>query len=169
MSENNAKRRFNLLDVALILLLVLSLVGIWQRSNLQNLFTPKELLEEYTVTFEIKKVRSTTVELLQKDTELYMMNDGERVSLGRLTQQVSAAPATVYLQDGNGNTVQCVYPQDNNEYLLDVNGVLQCEGVEHGGSFLLGGRIYLAINQSVTVQTETADIEIRIMGIEKNV
>ena len=168
MSENNAKRRFNLLDVALILLAVLSLVGVWQRSNLQNLFTSKELLDEYTVTFEIKKVRSTTVDLLQKDTELYMMNDGERVSLGKLTHQVSAAPATVYLQDGSGNTVQCVYPQDNNEYLLDVNGVLQCEGVEHDGSFLLGGKIYLAINQSVTVQTETADIEIRIMGIEKS-
>ena len=169
MNKNSAKRRLNLLDIALILLAVLSFVGIWQRSNLQQLFTKEELLESYTVTFEIKKVRSTTADLLQEDTELYILNGEERVRLGTLAQRVSAAPATVYLQDREGNTVQSVYPQDANEYLLDVSGILHCEGVEHDGSFLLGGRVYLATNQTIAVQTETADLEIRITGIQRNV
>ena len=169
MKENKTKRSFNLLDAALILLVVVTLLGVWQRSNLQKLFTSEELLESYTVTFEVKKLRSTTAELLQESTELYMMDGEERVRLGALSQQASVSPATVYLQDGEGNTVKAVYPEDNYEYLLDVSGVLQCEGVEHAGSFLVGGRVYLAVNQTVTVQTETADLEIRITGIVKNV
>ena len=167
MKDTQSKRKFNLIDAALILFVLLCVVGIWQRANLQNLFTPKELLDPYTVTFEIKKVRSTTVDLLQKDAVLYMMNGEERLTLGTLTQQVSASAATAYLQDRDGNTVKAVYPQDIYEYLLDVSGEISCNGVEHDGSFLVGGKIYLAINQTVTVQTEAADIEIRITGIQK--
>ena len=167
MKLNKNGRRFNLLDVSLVLLLVLALLGVWQRSNLQNLFTSDKLLENYTVSFEIKKVRSTTVDLLQKDTALYIINNGERVDLGTLNEQVAASAATVYLQDRNGNTVKAVYPQDAHEYFLDVTGVLTCAGVENGGSFFVGGKLHLAINQTVSVQTETADFEIRITGIQK--
>lgn len=167
MKLNKNGRRFNLLDAALVLLLVFALLGVWQRSNLQNLFTTDELLENYTVSFEIKKVRSTTVDLLQKDTALYIMNNGERVDLGTLNEQVAASAATVYLQDRNGNTVKAVYPQDAHEYLLDVTGDLTCAGVENQGSFFAAGKLHLAINQTVSVQTETADFEIRITGIQK--
>lgn len=167
MKERNHERRFNVLDAALILLLVLAIVGIWQRSNLQKLFTTEELLDHYTVTFEVKKVRSTTVDQLQENTVLYIMNGEERVDLGTLTQPLSASAATVYLQDREGNTVKAVYPQDSYEYLLDAGGVLSCEGVEHDGSFLVGGKLYLAVNQTVSVQTERADLQIRITSIEK--
>ncbi len=167
MSEKSVKRHFNLLDAAIILLALLAVIGVWQRSNLQKLFTADEMLENYTVTFEIKKIRSTTIDQLPKDTEFYLAQEEERVSLGVLSQQLSVAAATVYLQDRNGETVKAVYPQDSHEYLLDANGVLSCEGVTHDGSFLVGGKIYLAINQTVSVETETADFEIRITGIEK--
>ena len=167
MKLTKSERRFNLLDASLILLLILSLLGVWQRANLQKLFTKDQLLDDYTVTFEIKKIRSTTVDLLQKDTDLYIMDNEERVGLGALQEQVAASAATVYLQDRNGNTVKAVYPQDPHEYLLDVTGVLKCEGVENDGSFFVGGRVHLAINQKVSVQTETADFEIRITGIQK--
>lgn len=164
---NEKIRRFNVLDAVLILFVLLVVIGVWQRTNLQKLFTTEELLESYTVTFEMKKARSTTVELLQKDTMLYMMNGEERVSLGVLTRPVAATAATVYLQAKDGQTVKAVYPQDANEYLLDASGVLQCEGVENGGSFLVGGKMYLAVNQVILVRSETADFEIRITGIEK--
>ena len=167
MKLTKSERRFNLLDASLILLLILSLIGVWQRANLQKLFTSDEPLDNYTVSFEIKKVRSTTVDLLQKDTVLYIMNDEERVDLGTLNEQVAASAATVYLQDRNGNTVKAVYPQDAHEYLLDVTGTLSCAGVENEGSFFVGGKLHLTINQTVSVQTETADFEIRITGIQK--
>ena len=167
MKKERSAKRFNLLDAALLLLLLFAVIGVWQRSNLQNLFTVEELLDEYTVTFEIKKVRSTTADLLQQDTVLYMMDGEEQIRLGAMTQPPAASAATVYLQDRDGNTVKAVYPQDSYEYLLDVSGQLSCEGIERDGSFLVGGKCYLAINQTIAVQTEKADFEIRITGIEK--
>ncbi len=168
MSEKRVNRRFNVLDIAIILLVLLALIGVWQRSNLQKLFTVDEMLEEYTVTFEIRKIRSTTIEGLDPGSELYLVQEeGERIYLGTLSQQLSVSAAIEYLPDKDGNSVPAVYPQDSHEYFLDADGVLRCEGIEHDGSFLLGGQVYLAINQRVSVQTEIADFEIRITGIEK--
>ena len=167
MSEVKTKKRWNVLDIAVIVLVVFALIGLWQRQNLQNLFTTDEVLERYAVTFEIRKVRSTTIDQLEKGEMLYIEQDGEQITLGTLSEQLSVAAATVYLQDRDGNTVKAVYPQDDHEYLLDASGVLRCEGVEHDGSFLLGGKTYLAVNQTVLAKSETVDVEIRITGIEK--
>ncbi|MBQ9098562.1 MAG: hypothetical protein IJY50_03940 [Clostridia bacterium] len=165
--KSSTRIHFNVLDAVLILLALLCIVGIWQRKNLQNLFDSGESLETYTVTFEIKKLRSTTANLLVKDTELYILENESKVSLGTLTEQLATSAATVYLQTGSGETVKAVYPQDDYEYLLDANGVLSCRGIEHDGAFLLGGKTYLAVNQTVQAHTELADFEIRITGIQK--
>ncbi len=168
MKEKRTERRFNLLDAALLLLVLLLALGVWQRQNLQRLFTVDEVLDEYTVTFEIKKMRSTTVDLLDDGTVFYTENEGERLELGTLTGQVAASAARVELYDRNGQLVQAVYPQDPYEYLLDVTGTLKCAGVERDGSFLLGGKMYLAYNKTVVVQTESADFEILITGVAKS-
>ena len=159
--------RFNLVDVALILLAILAIVGVWQRKNLQQLFDSGEALESYTVTFEIKKIRSTTADLLEKGTALYLEEGDTQVPLGTLAEQVSTSAATVYLQNSEGETVKAVYPQDNFEYLLDAVGVLNCRGIEHNGAFLLEGKSFLAVNQVINAYTETADFEIRITSIQK--
>ena len=159
--------RFNVVDAVLILLAILAIVGVWQRKNLQRLFDSGEALESYVVTFEIKKIRSTTADLLEKGTALYLEDHDTQVSLGTLAEQVSTSAATVYLQNSEGETVKAVYPQDSFEYLLDAHGVLNCRGIEHEGTFLLEGKTYLAVNQAVKAYTETADFEIRITSIQK--
>lgn len=167
MKELRTQRRFNLLDAVIILLVLLTLIGVWQRQNLQRLFTVEEVLEEYTVSFEIKKIRSTTVAYLDEGTAFYIEEEGERVALGTLSAQVASSAATVELRDQDGNLVSAVYPEDDYEYLWDVSGTLRCEGVERDGSFLVGGKLYLAYNKTVQVETEMADLEIRITGISK--
>lgn len=158
----------NFFDIILILLAILCIVGVWQRKNLQKLFTDEEVMESYTVTFEIKKLRSTTVELLQRGTEMYLTEGEETVSLGTLSVPVSTAAATEYFVDEKGNIVTAVYPQDQYEYLLDVTGTLSCRGIRRDNAFLLEGKTYLAVNQTVLAHTETADVTIRITSITKN-
>lgn len=160
-------RRFNLVDAALILLVLLAVIGVWQRESLKQLFTTEQVLDEYVVTFEVKKLRSTTGELLKKDTVFATEKDGERMVLGTLARDVAASAATEELRDKDGNVVSVVYPEDEYEYLWDVSGELRCEGIERDGSFLVGGKLYLARNKHVSVQTETADFEIVIKSIEK--
>ena len=157
--------RFNLLDAVLVVLALLCVIGIWQRANLQKLFTPEGENDDYIITFEVKRLRSTTADLLDKDTLFYIEENGEREELGKLSERVSASAATVYLQDASGNTVSAVYPESSYEYLLDVSGSLQCRGMMSDGAFLLNGKVFLAVNQTVSVRTERADLEIRVVSI----
>ena len=166
--KSGAGWHVNFLDVVLILLAILCIVGVWQRKNLQKLFTDEEVMESYTVTFEIKKLRSTTVELLQKGTELYLTEGEEAITLGTLSVPVSTAAATEYFVNADGDTVSAVYPQDQYEYLLDVTGTLTCRGIRRDNAFLLEGKTYLAVNQTVLAHTENADVTIRITSITKD-
>ena len=165
--ERSTRRHFTLLDLALVLLALLAIVGLWQRNNLKKLFAEEEILQEYVITFEIKKVRSTTAALLDKDVALYTENDGETVSLGTLTQPVAVSPATVYLPlygtgTGTVEMVEAVYPQDEYEYYQDAGGELACLGVERDGVFFLGGQMLLVKGQQILAQTEAVDILITV-------
>ena len=155
--------RVNLLDVVLVLLVILCIVGIFQRANLRALFENSEEQESFTVTFEARCVRSTTVNTLTKDTVFYVMDGDTRVTLGSLSD-ISGSVATVYLQDKDGETVKAVYPKDT---YYDVTGTLLCRGISNDGSFLAGGKTYLAANQTLCAYTEQADIEIIITSIAK--
>ncbi len=170
--EHNAKKRFSLLDFALILLAILLLVGVWQRNNLKKLFAEEEILEQYVITFEIKKVRSTTAQLLKKDVALYTYSGEEIVSLGGLTQPVAVSPATVYLPHRGTGTgtlemVEAVYPQDEHEYYQDAGGELSCRGIERDGAFFLDGKMLLVKGQQLLTRTETVDIVITVTDYRK--
>jgi hypothetical protein len=170
--ERSMKKRFNLLDLALILLALLAIVGLWQRNNLKRLFSDKELLEEYVITFEVKRVRSTTAQLLDKDVALYTDAGEESVVLGKLTQPVAVSPATVFLAHSGTGTgtvemVEAVYPQDEYEYYQDVGGELSCRGIERGGSFFLDGKLLLVKGQQIAARTETIDIVITVTDYRK--
>lgn len=155
---------FNLLDVFLILLVILCLVGVFQRRNLRALFAGTEELETYTVSFEIKEIRTTSATLLKKDTALFIEQDGKRIPLGSVAE-ISGSVATVYLQNTEGATVVAAYPADT---YYDIEGQLTCRGIDNNGAFLLEGKAYLAAGQTVIAQSENADFELRIVNIVKN-
>ena len=170
--ERNEERGFRLLDLALILLAILAVIGVWQRENLKKLFAKEELLENYVVTFEIKKVRSTTAQLLQKDVVFYTENGEEIVVLGTLTQPVAVSPATVYLPHAGTqgevlDMVEAVYPLDEYEYYQDAGGELSCLGIEHDGSFYVSGKMLLVKGQQISVKTEAVDVVITITDCRK--
>jgi len=170
--ERDTKKHFLLLDVALILLAIFAIVGVWQRNNLKNLFAEEEILEEYVIVFEIKKVRSTTAQLLQKDVSFYTYNGEERVTLGTLTQPVAVSPATVYLPpytigEGTVEMLEAVYPPDDYEYYQDAGGNLSCLGIERDGNFFISGKMLLTKGQQILAQTESVDILITVLDYQK--
>jgi hypothetical protein len=84
--ENKTERRFRLLDVAIVLLAVLALLGIWQRDNLKDLFEKEEIMESYVLTFEVKRVRSTTASLF--DTIYFSPEMGNEFTNSQITFKV---------------------------------------------------------------------------------
>lgn len=170
--ERNEKKRFGLLDLALILLAIFALIGVWQRNNLKKLFEKEELFEQYVITFEIQKVRSTTAQLLQKDVRFYTYDNDEIVEIGTLTQPVAVSPATVYLPHrGTGaetiEMVEAVYPLDDYEYYQAAGGELACLGIEKDGAFYVGGQMLLVKGQQILAQTETVDVVITVTDYRK--
>lgn len=167
--QGKNERRFWLLDAAIILLAIFAILGVWQRDNLKDLFEKEEILEEYVLTFEIKRVRSTTAQLLQKDVAFYTEAQDEIISLGALTQTVAVMPATVHLlhPDPEVGTVEAAYPLDQYEYLQDGSGILACKGIEHDGSFFVDGKLLLSKGQQIAAKTELADVIIIVTDYRK--
>ena len=170
MEEKKTSRfHINMLDVVLVLLALLCVVGVWQRNNIRSLFASGEELDSYTVSFEIRKMRSATVELLPKGTALYTEQGDDRIALGTISDHLSVSAAVEYLQiDGTDALVKSFYPEDEYETLLDASGKLICRGIERDGRFLVDGELYLAVNQTIYAMSENADLEIRIVAISKN-
>ena len=167
--EKKAPGRFhiNLFDVILILLAVLCIVGIWQRNNLQRLFEDEQATDVYTVSFEIRCLRDTSVQYLTSGTVLYTDSGEERVTLGTISGEVAVVDAWEYLPcvDENGETsyVQAYYPED----LSTVKAVLNTHGLLHDGIFHVEGVFGLSVNQTVVAHTDNADFEILVTAIEK--
>lgn len=166
--KRKARGRFNVLDVVLVLLAVLCIVGVWQRESIRNLFDSGENLDGYTVTFEVRKMRKNVFDCLGAEQAVYLDDNGVMVSFGRIAEQPVDHPAVDYLPNQNGEMVEAVYPDDDYEYLLDVTGQLSCRGLAKDGSFYLEGKTALTVNQTVSVYTENADFEIRILSIARN-
>lgn len=172
MNENRkripARFNFNLLDVIIILLALFCIVGVFQRKNLQNLFRSGRAYDDYAVTFTAKGVRGDTAALLTDGEVVYVINEkGTKISFGSLNGTVTSHPAEARVLDGAGDSVTVTYPEDA-ENRRDIAGVLSCSGVEKNGRFLLDGKFQLAVNQTVTIHTETVDLEICITGIAKS-
>ena len=79
-----SRMRVTPLDVALILLVVLIAISIWQKNNIQYLFEKQKQEKSYTVSFEIEGMRVSSAELLVENTSLYFYEDDKKVSLGKL-------------------------------------------------------------------------------------
>ena len=172
MNENKkrtpARFNFNLLDVVIILLALFCIVGVWQRKNLQNLFRSGNAYDTYTVTFTANGVRGDTAALLTENADVWTFDEkGTRIDFGSLNGSVTTEPAKTRVLNDAGESVTVTYPADARN-LRDAAGTISCRIVEKNGRYLLNGKYQLAVNQTVTVHTETADLVICITGISKS-
>ena len=165
--KSSGKGRINLFDVILVLLLVLCIVGVWQRNSLQSWFEDEQIKDVYTVSFEIKELRDTSIRYLTAGTALYVTVGEERIPLGTIAGEVAVIDAAKHLphQDAEGNTVlvEAYYPDD----LSTVKAVLNCHGVRLESGFFVDGRLAISVGQVLSAYTENADFEIFVTAITK--
>ena len=140
--------RFNLLDIALIVLAVLCVVSVWQRGNLKKIFDRSGVYQSYTVHFSVNDVPQGVAKALTEGVTLYTEEDGTRCTLGTLHEIVSSDP------DATG--------------AVDVNGTVMCLILQKDHHFFLKNGPELALNMHLTVESESAVFELVITGIVKN-
>ncbi len=152
-----ARNSFNAFDIAIILLILVCIVGIYMRFDRETKITSGDG-EKYSVEFVCEKVRSTTGDYVRGDLEIFL--SGSQVKLGVLGQTVVMPYTEEKLINGTLTSVH--YPSWFNIYSsFEVNGVM----TENG--FLIGGDTYIAPNSVINISAKTVDMTVRILSIKK--
>ena len=164
--------RFKLLDAVIILLVIISVLGIYFRYNILDTLKNQKDMKDYTVSFSIENIRKSTTNYMNIGDVIYYAEDGEK--LGELlaysedsANPLRPTPSSDYFVNKDGTTVQVFYPESESmDARIDVAGRILCEGAysEDGGFFVNGSR-YLAPGQTVEVRTELVSVTLMVKDI----
>jgi len=158
IEKKTSKYRFNVLDAFIILVVILCVVGIYFRSNIESWIGEKKDLKDYQITFVIEKIKSTSDQYINVGDEIRTLNG---VELGTVSS-FSSFPAKDYVSDNNGNFVEVSYPE--NTY-IDVTVVIDCRGVLNDDGFYLGGTYLISPGTVIAASTEIMDFTFTVTNI----
>jgi len=161
--------RFNVIDFLIVLLSLLCILSLVARyTNVLEKIGVSNQLQQYEVSFTVKNLRYTTPSFFHIDDKVYLQ-DGKQTYMGTLlsrevgsTDTLTITLSSQYIQEETG-FIAAYYAENT---LVDVSGRILCEGVMNDeGCFLLGGDMYLANGQTLSVYTDMVSFDLTVMGI----
>lgn len=167
MSKRRLKRddgvhaSFNVIDMAIILLIILCGVGIFFRYDMENKISQGEG-DEYVVEFVCEKVRYTTADYISVGDTICFTEGG--IPMGVVQGDIVSRPSHMEVVN-HGKNITVYYPQDT---MIDITGSIKVSGNMTENGFLVDGSTYIAPNSVIKVSNKYADFEIRILSVEKN-
>ena len=165
--------KFKILDAVIILLVIISVLGIYFRYNILDTLKNQKDIKEYTVSFSVENIRKSTTNYMNIGDVLYYAEDGEKMGELLAYSEDSASPlrptpSSKYFVKKDGTTVQVFYPESESmDARIDVAGRMLCQGLySEDGGFCVNGSRYLAPGQAVEVRTELVTLTLVIRNIE---
>ena len=171
-TEKKVRRfpKIYVLDVAIIILIVVALLGIYFRYSIFDVLGNYKNQDEAQIVFSVKNIKETTKTFINIDDEVYFKDDGTdfgTIISGEENSNealVGIVPASATFID-NGNPITVSYPAGTR---IDANGRIKCSGsFSEDGTFKLHGTDYLSAGQTKVICTEFVTLEITIVKIEK--
>lgn len=147
--------RLNLFDLSLIVLLVLSMICVFQRHNLQNLFSVGYTSADYAIQFESETLPAQTAVMLRSGQTVFLpgtQDNQKKETVGALFVSNRQNSETAAPDGGRGKI---------------VSGSVNVKGVFRDENFLLNGQTPLAVNEKITLCTESVTFVIRIIEIKE--
>lgn len=164
-------RRGNVLDIAILLLVLASVALIGYRYYQTNRPVDADELEEYQITFRAESVLPGVVDALRQGDKIYLP-DGTPVGRmgydreGQASCPVAVSEASALVRDADGNYVNATVTDGS---YLDIRGVLFCDALtSEDGIVLLGGSHAVTPGQRMTVNTETVTLHLIVVEIVEN-
>lgn len=167
--------RFNWLDGAIILLIVLCVVGICFRYTIMDKLGMGNEMVQCRIVFTVSNVDSTLPDFLAKGNTLYLPSgevagqlegvfDFSSITPAQAgSSTLVVAPASVYIDDGNGSIVLATYP---NGTRIDATGAFNCRGsFSSEGYFSIEGQQIVSVGQQLTLRTDTVTLNITVTEI----
>ncbi|MBE6660004.1 MAG: DUF4330 family protein [Ruminococcaceae bacterium] len=171
--EKNTKRfwrRGNVLDIAIILLVLAAAFAIGYRYYQTVTEEKNDTLDTVMVTFEVKSAQSAITKAIKAGDVVYL--DSADSALGQIVVHTAATDGTpfsvsaakVLVQDANGNYVEVTVPDDSS--IVDFEGTVSCLGfVDENGTFLLDGRTPITPGQKIAVYTEQTSFTLTVVSL----
>jgi len=162
MSEKKSIR-FNIIDVLIIFLIILSVVGIYFRSHITEWIGMDTQLDNYSITFKVTGIRASSGEHFIMGERIYL--DYPDMELGVIDNNCTVNPSDTYVTLNDGTVVSV--PSPESEY-IDVIGNLKCQGAMRADDgFYLGGSYLITPGMTLKVHTEQLDFTITVINIEE--
>lgn len=166
-ANGSYRRRFNVIDAIIIILVLLCIASIIYRFDLIDGVAVSDNNEEYRIYFEIEDIRNTSVaSLVPGDT---VRNAKTNEKIGAFDEIVQNIPAlATYNNDGE----EIYFPPENEENKYDetryyVTGYITVSGRMTENGFLLNGNTYIAANSELSIATEHIETTIKVLDIIK--
>ena len=157
-------QRTRLLDIAVIALLVLSLIAVWQRQNLAYIFEGDHTQRAYSVSFVMVGVEYGAAESFPANAVVYAEKGA--VELGVLLDDITVLPRTQRLMGEDGSyTDVLMLPREDSDP-VDAVGTLSCHGVMRAGTLVVGD-VTLAVGESLLVSGKDSQLELRVLSISE--
>ena len=150
-SRTVSRARINLFDVAIILLVLFTVLAIWQKNNLMEIFEKDRTKSAYAVAFEITPVRYDLVSDIAAGTVLYVQTEEDTVELGLMLDEPVITPREGSLSD--------------NGAVVDLVGTLSCHGVLREGALWVDRDVCVTVDSVIAVATEIGNMQIRVISI----
>ena len=164
--KSTARIRVTPLDIALVLLVVLIVISLWQKNNIQHLFEKQKQERSYAVTFELAGVRVSAAELIKENMALYFYDGDEKMELGNLNGAPLLKPYTQIYTNTKGETVTMIYPTDDRENgRVTLCGTFVCHGAQNDLVLVHEEGLRMQVGNSFTLSTELGDFEAVVVSI----
>ena len=171
-TEGKVKRfpKLYVLDVAIIILILAAILGIYFRYNVFDMIGNYKDQSEAQIVFSVKNIKDTTKSFIKINDEVYFKDDGSKfgsIMSGEENSNdalVGIVPASATFVE-NGNIITVADPSGTR---IDASGRIKCKGTfGTDGSFKLNGLEYISAGQTKVICTELVTLEITILKIEK--
>ncbi len=155
-SYDKNEKRFNFIDLLIILTVLLIAAAVIFRAQIITFFNDGERRSESVITFKADSVPMSTVEHVKTGTNVRWLERG--LELGKL-ETFTASPAILYVP-GLGGTVTTVGDANN----CAVVGTIKADIFYDEGCYI-EGNAFLAPGMTITLYSDSAQLTVTVVDI----
>lgn len=158
-------RRGNVLDIAIVLVLVAAIVVVGYRFYQTAAGKGEDDMKNVVMTFRVVEVPEAVAGTVKQNDTFYWDATGEELGLALDVSSegesiFEVTPCKVTTKGENGEDVVVTLP------VVNLSGGMLCQGtIGEDGAFLLGGRTPVTPGQQLTVHTEEVTFTLTVMAV----
>lgn len=154
---NEEKKRFNVIDVLIILGILLIVLALIFRAQIINVFNDTGSRTECRITFIADELPNDTANSVRAGEQMTWLD--RDISLGAI-ESVNVSPATVYVQSLDGS-----YSPVVSDTLKQLTCTVVTTCLPDNGCYI-DGKYFVAKGMSMLLSTPTAQFNVTVIAVE---